>query len=215
MVTAQVRQLPHITCYHGRNGSGDRIRYDYLLQSPGGNGSCDRIRRFICYTGSMKVHRSHPQVYESTEVRTVTVFDCYCGKTFHIHSAYVEPDGTLTCYSCRESTKLLSKHRGRCPECRTGVVCSEYNKLESSAPDLRWCSRCKTAKNRDEFKQNSYTSQVSPQCIECIESDKAAKTVSERVCENCDREFLPTRKDARYCSGRCRVAAYRAHRSDS
>jgi hypothetical protein len=31
-----------------------------------------------------------------------------------------------------------------------------------------------------------------------------------RPCEHCGWEFEPTRKDARFCSGRCRVAAHRA-----
>jgi hypothetical protein len=31
-----------------------------------------------------------------------------------------------------------------------------------------------------------------------------------QYCDHCGDEFLPTRKDARFCSGRCRVAAHRA-----
>jgi uncharacterized OB-fold protein len=28
-------------------------------------------------------------------------------------------------------------------------------------------------------------------------------------CLHCGREFVPSRSDARYCSGRCRTAVYR------
>ena len=31
-----------------------------------------------------------------------------------------------------------------------------------------------------------------------------------RTCEHCDVKFTPPRSDARYCSSRCRQAAYRA-----
>jgi hypothetical protein len=33
-----------------------------------------------------------------------------------------------------------------------------------------------------------------------------------RACERCGQTFAPRRSDARYCSGRCRVAAHRARR---
>jgi hypothetical protein len=31
-----------------------------------------------------------------------------------------------------------------------------------------------------------------------------------RPCDHCHHNFIPTRRDARFCSGRCRVAAHRA-----
>jgi hypothetical protein len=35
------------------------------------------------------------------------------------------------------------------------------------------------------------------------------ETDRTRVCEQCGESFTPSRSDARYCSGRCRVAAHR------
>src|SRR5215203_1298838 len=37
-----------------------------------------------------------------------------------------------------------------------------------------------------------------------------AKADPTRECEHCSQPFTPSRYDARYCSGRCRVAAHRA-----
>ena len=34
----------------------------------------------------------------------------------------------------------------------------------------------------------------------------------KRTCLHCGDEFVPARRDARYCSGRCRVAQHRANR---
>lgn len=31
-----------------------------------------------------------------------------------------------------------------------------------------------------------------------------------RLCRQCGNEYMPTRRDSRYCSGKCRVAAHRA-----
>ena len=39
---------------------------------------------------------------------------------------------------------------------------------------------------------------------------RAARALGPRPCECCGQEYQPSRRDARYCSTRCRVAAHRA-----
>ena len=41
-------------------------------------------------------------------------------------------------------------------------------------------------------------------------ANRPPREVEDRPCDRCGETFTPTRSDARYCSGRCRVAAHRA-----
>ncbi len=41
------------------------------------------------------------------------------------------------------------------------------------------------------------------------------RRLPDRACARCGERFQPTRSDSRYCSGRCRTAAYRDRRSPS
>jgi len=46
---------------------------------------------------------------------------------------------------------------------------------------------------------------------ECAaKAHRANKTSTKRICENCSESFLAKRKDAKYCSPKCRQAARRS-----
>jgi hypothetical protein len=134
----------------------------------------------------VRVHRSHPQVYDRLIMQTVVVFDCaQCGETFYIRSAYVQGDGSLRCFRCSE--------HGR------GVI--EYC----------WCPQCRKTKPFNEFEPRAASAERHRWCLECVAAMKEAESLT-RACDQCGSEFTPTRRDARFCSGRCRVAAHRAVR---
>ena len=128
----------------------------------------------------MRVHGSHPQVRKVDIFKNVYVFDCPdCGGEFYIRGAWVQPDGTLRCRKCSERD-------------------SSY----------RWCPRCHQAKPFKEFESDRHDAGRHQRCLECVEAQQEQESLT-RACDRCGTEFTPTRRDARYCSGRCRVAAHR------
>lgn len=129
----------------------------------------------------MRVHSSHPQVEKVEIVQTVYAFTCAaCGDAHYVRGARVQADGTLRCYKCD------GRKRG-------GTF-------------YRWCPRCRTAKSLRDFEPDRIDAGRHQWCLECVavDGDKA------RCCAWCGSEFTPKRSDARFCSGRCRVAAHRS-----
>jgi hypothetical protein len=78
----------------------------------------------------------------------------------------------------------------RCPDCSNGSMC--------------WCAGCGAAKPSGEMQRNRWN-EPGHRCLDCAAAEPQPKT-----CDRCGEEFTPKRRDARYCSGRCRVAAHRA-----
>jgi ribosomal protein S27AE len=72
--------------------------------------------------------------------------------------------------------------------------------------DHRWCPNCRQAKHRKEFEPDRINAERHQWCLDCA---AAAKAKPERACEHCGTTFMATRKDARYCCGRCRTTAHR------
>lgn len=67
---------------------------------------------------------------------------------------------------------------------------------------------------RDDTYQTQYlVPACSPECQRkrrlTLANERRRKSKSQRRCSQCEREFVPKRKDARYCSTRCRQAAHR------
>ena len=138
----------------------------------------------------------HPQAAKTTvvEVRHPWAFTCAgCGEEFYLYSAFVGEDGSLRCYSCSPDDE----------------------------PTLSWCAGCERALPFEAFTLT--TEGVDPdilairqgfgitEAIECREC--ADRTPAVRPCQHCGEPIPATmRADARYCSGRCRVAALRSRR---
>jgi len=132
----------------------------------------------------MRVHRSHPQIREAEIVVTALVFDCaQCGETDTVRGACVQADGSLRCTRCDNA-----KPR-------------EF---------YRWCPQCKQAKRWQaqefESRRDAHERGRHQWCASCA----AEQQNMTRCCERCAHEFTAKRRDARFCSTRCRVAAHRA-----
>ncbi len=114
-------------------------------------------------------------------VQTIVVFDCAaCSKPYKIRSARVQADGTLQCPNCSE------------------------------AESFRWCPQCQQAKPWERFENVRHFARLgrAEWCLECASVVPAVRPATS--CDHCGTEFEPARSDARFCSGRCRVAAHRA-----
>lgn len=73
---------------------------------------------------------------------------------------------------------------GRCPACDREVDVDYYDKRTNKR---QFCSpKCQRQHQRDQHRD-----------------------LSPRACVVCEREFIPKRNDARYCSGACRVRLHR------
>jgi hypothetical protein len=76
---------------------------------------------------------------------------------------------------------------GNCARCGRLFLASRYGRVDGPNPyRTRYCSE------------------------ECTKRPK--KERPRRDCEHCGWSFTPTRSDAKFCSGACRVAAHRAKR---
>ena len=137
----------------------------------------------------VRIPRSHPQVYEMEIVTYVSVFDCRgCGRgSERVAYAVVQPDGSLFCHWCAV---------------RAGTA--------RIADRLDWCPVCKTAKPAGRWSRFSDERQC-PECASKCADERAAELVG--TCAHCAARFTRARRNARYCSGRCRVAAHRAHKT--
>lgn len=73
------------------------------------------------------------------------------------------------------------------------------------------CTRCVRPRRQEEFPaaRRTYGTPATV-CTVCLEAEAAARRPTPRPCERCAGTFTPARSDARFCSGRCRVAAHRA-----
>jgi|GEM_PF-5522277 len=135
--------------------------------------------------------RLHPQVRQtyikSYEPRT---FACLrCEAEFYLRGARPLADGTLVCPRCF---------------------------VEADAHDLRWCAKCEQMLPSEEFALDEFAQKLSrslgaPQrwhkaCRACRTPERPDRT---RACDHCGESFTPMRDHARFCSGRCRVAAHR------
>ena len=131
----------------------------------------------------------HPQARMIPVVRKVWGFDCpNCGRTCYLRDAAPQPDGSLWCSWCSP----LNERQAWCPSCQQTKPESEFNPLaDPSAEGLAAALGLER-------------SQMGV-CHECYLTPKVPPT-----CEQCGEEFKHKRKDARFCSGACRVAAHRA-----
>jgi hypothetical protein len=128
----------------------------------------------------MKVHQSHPQLQKVEVVHTAYIFECPgCGEEFYVRAAWVQPDGSLKCPRCDDTTRTRS---------------------------FRWCPLCQQAKPWREFERDPRDHH--PRCLDCASAGTQAPP-QPKTCDHCGTEFTPTRTDARFCSGRCRIAAHR------
>lgn len=134
----------------------------------------------------MRVHGTHPQVQQIQVVQNAYIFVCpVCGGEFYVKGAHVQPDGTLRCRKCSE-VHWPNTYEW-CPQCRTAKPFTAFEPQfdrDSRLNRARWCLKC-----------------------------AAAETVPRtpaKTCDHCHQEFTPARRDAKFCSGRCRVAAHRA-----
>jgi hypothetical protein len=78
--------------------------------------------------------------------------------------------------------------------------------------DCRLCGEAFFGYGRTQFcSARCYRTRRKETYVRSKQPRKPVKVEQEpRDCDYCYREFLPTRRDARFCSGRCRVAAHRA-----
>ena len=85
--------------------------------------------------------------------------------------------------------------------------------LEAKGP--RHCRQC----DRPIYGWYKRTSHCSAECTLKTQyqrmSEEKARLRKERPCPHCGETFKPKRSDARYCSTRCRVAAFRAAKGAS
>jgi hypothetical protein len=123
-------------------------------------------------------------------MRTVRVFDCpRCGQgDWYLRAARPLADGTLVCRWC--FTDDDAHDLVRCPGCGHMRPASEFER----DPDPVWDQIAAALGGRAPHKE----------CLAC-----RAPQDRSRPCERCGEPFTPTRSDARFCSGRCRVAAHR------
>ena len=136
----------------------------------------------MCY---MRIHKSHPQLHTIEIVQTVYAFNCAeCGSEYYVRGAWTQADGTLRCGQCAEK----QPH---------GWPVHYY-----------WCPRCRQAKRDCEKHWPSHRGQW---CLDCSAAEKNPEPVTA-TCQHCGDSFNPKRRDARYCSTRCRTAAHRAKR---
>lgn len=133
----------------------------------------------------MKVHASHPQLRKTEFITSVYIFTCPgCTDEFYVRGAHVQADGSLRCRKC------------------------------SKTGSYRWCPNCRQATPWHEFENVGHFARLgrAEWCLECAATETAASKPEKpsKVCAHCATEFVPSRRDARFCSGRCRVAAHRA-----
>ena len=118
------------------------------------------------------------------------MFTCSgCECEFYVFAARVQRDGSLRCWECAEK--------------RDGI---------DWPVDYDWCCQCRKAKRWGEFRSFSGVKAAGHRCSECRAAKPVAQPRPAVACRHCGVEFTPTRSDARYCSGRCRVAAHREAR---
>ena len=120
----------------------------------------------------------------------------------NVQFAYIERRG-YSCSRCIEAGKCNEDWiwfgiRRAVPLINGEIVCWRHATEEERRN--RWCGRCERALDKDEFDRPMI-------CRSC-----STRAAHQRSCEHCGIEFVPARKDARFCSGRCRVAAHRARR---
>jgi len=91
-----------------------------------------------------------------------------------------------------------------------GYVWQKRRRQEYEAQGPRHCRNC----DRPMFGWEKRTSHCSEECTLQTqykrERERRALLREERPCPQCGETFKPKRSDGRYCSGRCRVAAFRA-----
>jgi len=102
-----------------------------------------------------------------------------------------------------------------CEACLDGGVMGDYYRQKYEAQGPRHCKQCdrliygwykRTWHCSEECRLKTQTQRV---------SEEKARLRQERPCPQCGETFKPKRSDGRYCSGRCRMAAFRAAKSAS
>jgi len=91
-----------------------------------------------------------------------------------------------------------------------GLMCAECAS-KTSWQTGRTFKQCKGCNRTIGFRANSYASATLFCTRTCAASYVARGGLVEDIaCQHCGSAFTPARSDAKYCSGKCRVAAHRA-----
>jgi hypothetical protein len=150
--------------------------------------------------------RQHPQAKSILECTERWVFDCAgCGHNFYLSAAVTQPDGTLLCRLCSDVADTRRFALVWCPGCKRSFPREQFVRLLK-----QWTTGMTEEKVREmrASRANEYWTTYEMLCEECRATPPEPKPTRE--CERCGNEFTPGRSDARFCSGRCRVAHHRA-----
>lgn len=113
-------------------------------------------------------------------------FQCLrCDRWLPLNIALPLEEGSLICWHCREA---------------------------EDAHDLLRCGECGRMLASEAFGPSRFALPI--KCEGCRSQRIKRATRESRPCHQCGETFTPSRTDARYCSGRCRVAAHRASRAE-
>ena len=144
----------------------------------------------------------HPQVKQVLEINHPWVFTCAkCGADFYLRGSHTQPDGSLVCWSCIDDDDRRS-NRIWCPGCKRALPREQFIYVPPEDPDTEDGQRILAL--RAMFTRPGYI-EYETLCEEC-----RAKPKPTTICAKCGQAFTPRRSDAKFCSGRCRVAAHRA-----
>jgi hypothetical protein len=99
------------------------------------------------------------------------------------------------------------------------LICKHCGRpFRAKRRDARYCSgRCRVTAHR--YPPEPKTAEESAareslrelgRMLDAIDRKYAPTRLLAYTCEHCGGTFTPRRRDARFCSGRCRVAAHRA-----
>jgi hypothetical protein len=92
-----------------------------------------------------------------------------------------------------------------------GLMCAACDSKHETGTADRTLKQCKGCKRTIGFRANSYASATLFCTRTCAASYVARGGLVEDIaCQHCGSAFTPARSDAKYCSGKCRVAAHRA-----
>jgi hypothetical protein len=135
--------------------------------------------------------RAHPQVRRRPEIVMVWTFDCAaCGESYYLRAAYPESDGSLRCRGCSTTGSPALEW---CPGCQRSLPAKAFARKRPADPQLRALVAL--------LGQGGHKL-----CVDC-----RTRPTPVRRCQRCGEPLASdARADARFCSTRCRVAAYRA-----
>jgi hypothetical protein len=111
-------------------------------------------------------------------------------------------EGRRPCDDCDEMYDATGTRIPRCPTCR------EARRLEIMRECQKRRRRYRVA--LDAAIQKQFEAALAVE----VGAEKAKEMTDPRPrCQHCQRRFQPRRRDARFCTTKCRVAAYRARKA--